>query len=89
MKDELQGYQDPYNPGFDAYIYLDITKSNFWKHRPKLKIAHVIGKTVWDQGGDIRGGAFNQSIQMKVFRIMPLVLLTCFGIANRHTTAFD
>ncbi|MGA8082703.1 MAG: AAA family ATPase, partial [Candidatus Nitrosopolaris sp.] len=21
---------------------------------PKLKIAHVIGKTVWDQGGDIR-----------------------------------
>jgi hypothetical protein len=21
---------------------------------PKLKIAHVIGKAVWDQGGDIR-----------------------------------
>ena len=23
---------------------------------PKLKIAHVIGKAVWDQGGDIRDG---------------------------------
>jgi hypothetical protein len=46
------------NPDFDAYICPPYTEEQFLevsaKVLPKLKIAHVIGKAVWDQRGDIR-----------------------------------
>jgi hypothetical protein len=52
-----QGYQNPFNPGFGDCIppyteeqFLDVAA----KVLPKLKIAHVIGKAVWNQRGDIR-----------------------------------
>jgi hypothetical protein len=38
-----QDFHDRCNPGFDVYICHNI-----------LKIAHVIGKGVWNQKGDIR-----------------------------------
>jgi len=54
---QSQGFQDQCNPDLDAYISL-YTEEQFLevsvKVLPKLKIAHVIGKAVWDQGGDIR-----------------------------------
>jgi hypothetical protein len=30
-----QGYQGPYSPDFDVYVYLDIANSNFSKYRLK------------------------------------------------------
>jgi hypothetical protein len=37
-------------PRYSEEQFLDVSA----KVLPKLKIAHVIGKAVWDQGGDIR-----------------------------------
>ena len=49
---KLQDYQDPYNPDLDACIYHDIQEQFLEvsaKVLPKLKIASVIGKGVWDK----------------------------------------
>jgi hypothetical protein len=50
-----QGFLDHCNPNLDACIYheeqfLEVSV----KVLSKLKIAHVIGKAVWNQRGDIR-----------------------------------
>ncbi len=51
------GYQDHCNPDLDAYTCRH-TEEQFLelsvKVLPKLKIASIIGKAVWNQGGDIR-----------------------------------
>ncbi len=39
-----------YLPSYTEEQFLEVSV----KVLPKLKIAHVIGKAVWDQGGDIR-----------------------------------
>jgi hypothetical protein len=51
------GYQDPCSPDSGAYLpryteeqFLEVSA----KVLPKLKIGHVIGKAVWNHGGDIR-----------------------------------
>ena len=38
-------------PPYTEEQFIEVSAKVF----PKLKIAHVIGKAVWDQGGDIRG----------------------------------
>ncbi len=54
---KLTGYPNLSSHALDAYLppytqeqFLEISA----KVLPKLKIAHVIGKTVWHQGGDFR-----------------------------------
>ena len=49
---QSQDYQDPCNLDFDVYICLHIQVSV--KVLSKLMIAHIVGKAVWRQGGDIR-----------------------------------
>ena len=56
---KLQDYQDPCNPGSDGYIVMpSYIEKQFLelaiKVLPKLKIAQIIVKAVWDQRGDIR-----------------------------------
>ena len=50
----LQSYQDRFRrshlPRYTEEQFLEVSV----KVLPKLKIAHVIGKAIWDQRGDIR-----------------------------------
>jgi hypothetical protein len=53
-----QGYQDPCDPCFRRLHLPSYSEEQFLevsvKVLPKLKIAHVIGKAVWGERGDIR-----------------------------------
>ena len=53
---KLQGYQDPIPVFTPTKIYLRAISGPgvSTKVLPKLKIAHIVGKAVWEQKGDLR-----------------------------------
>ncbi len=51
---EISKLSRPLQSRFRRLHLTPYTKEQFLEVLPKLKIAHVVGKTVWDQGGDIR-----------------------------------